>query len=140
MFNRTQTNINKQIATIQEDQLILNKDNAVLSIEANINSAVLDLINQIANIEISKISETTAGESLELTQASYSNGAVNIVQLLDAQNNYLSSQQAKITAVYSYLLSSIQLERLISYYFLMHTSEENQAFMQGFNEYLQNRD
>ena len=140
VFNRTQTNINKQIATIQEDQLILNKDNAVLSIEANINSAVLDLINQIANIEISKISETTAGESLELTQASYSNGAVNIVQLLDAQNNYLSSQQAKITAVYSYLLSSIQLERLISYYFLMHTSEENQAFMQGFNEYLQNRD
>ena len=77
---------------------------------------------------------------MELTQVSYSNGAVNIVQLLDAQNNYLSSQQANITAVYNYLLSSIQLERFISYYFLLHTSEENQTFMQAFNEYLQNRD
>ncbi len=140
VFNRTQTNINKQIATIQQDQLIINKDNIELGIEANVNTAVLDLINQIANIEISKISETAAGESLELTQVSYSNGAVNIVQLLDAQNNYLSSQLANITAVYNYLLSSIQLERFISYYFLLHTSEENEAFIQAFTEYLQNRD
>lgn len=140
VFNRTQTNINKQIATIQQDQLIINKDNVELDIETKVNTAVLDLVNQIANIEISKISETTAGESLELTQVSYSNGAVNIVQLLDAQNNYLSSQQANITAVYSYLLSSLQLERYISYYFLLHTAEENQVFMQAFNEYLQNRE
>jgi outer membrane protein len=139
VFNRTQTNINRQIATIQEDQLNINKDNVELVIEANVNSAVLDLINQIANIEISKVSERAAKESLELTQVSYSNGAVNIVQLLDAQNNYLSSQQAQITAVYNYLLSSIQLERYMSYYFLLHTPQENIAFLQAFNEYLQNR-
>ncbi len=139
VFNRTQTNINKQIATIQQDQLFISRDNVELSIETNVNTAVLDLINQIANIEISKISETTAKESLELTRVSYSNGAVNIVQLLDAQNNYLTAQQAKVTAVYNYLLSSIQLERFISYYFLLHTSEENQAFIEAFQEYLQNR-
>lgn len=139
LFNRTQTTINKQIATIKQDQLTLNKDNAELGIEANVNSAVLDLINQIANIEISKVSETAAKESLELTQVSYSNGAVNIVQLLDAQNNYLVSQQSRITAVYSYLSSSIQLERYIGYYFLLHTPEENLTFMTAFNQYLQNR-
>lgn len=139
VFNRTQTNINKQIATIQQDQLTINKENVVLSIDANVNSAVLDLINQIANIEISKLSEEAAKESLELTQVSYSNGAVNIVQLLDAQNNYLSAQQAQITAVYNYLLSSIQLERYMSYYFLLHTPEDNQEFIEAFKEYLQNR-
>jgi outer membrane protein TolC len=140
IFNRTQTNINKQIATIQQDQLYINKDNIELNIETNVNTAVLELINQIANIEISKISETTAQESLELTRVSYSNGAVNIVQLLDAQNNYLTAQQAKVTAVYNYLLSSIQLERFISYYFLLHTAEENQAFIEAFQEFLQNRE
>ncbi|MEH6535066.1 MAG: TolC family protein [Psychroserpens sp.] len=139
IFNRTQTNINKQIATIQQDQLNINKDYVELSIEANVNTAILDLINQIANIEISKVSEAAAKESLELTQVSYSNGAVNIVQLLDAQNNYLSAQQAQITAVYNYLLSSIQLERYLSHYFLLHSPEENLAFMQAFNAYLQNR-
>ncbi|MFT6415382.1 MAG: outer membrane protein TolC [Dokdonia sp.] len=139
VFNRTQTNINRQIATIQQDQLSINKDNVALGIDANVNSAVLDLINQIANIEISKLSEAAAKESLELTQVSYSNGAVNIVQLLDAQNNYLSAQQAQITAVYNYLLSSIQLERYMSYYFLLHTPEENRDFIEAFKEYLQNR-
>jgi outer membrane protein TolC len=140
LFNRTQTNINRQIATIQQDQLTINKDNVALAIETNVNSAILDLINQIANIEISKISEETAKESLELTRVSYSSGAVNIVQLLDAQNNFLVSQQARITAVYNYLSSSIQLERFISYYFLLHTTEENQAFIAAFNDYLQNRE
>ena len=140
IFNRTQTNINRQTAIIQEDQLTINKDNTALAIEGNINSAVLNLMNQIANIEISKISESAAKESLELTQVSYANGAVAIVQLLDAQNNYLVAQQAKITAVYNYLLNLIQLERFISYYFLMHTAEENQAFIEGFTTYLQNRD
>lgn len=139
VFNRTQTNINKQIAIIQQDQLTINKDNIELNIENNINTAILDLINEIANIEISKVSEEAAKESLELTQVSYSNGAVNIVQLLDAQNNYLSAQLSQITAIYSYLLSSIQLERYISYYFLLHSPEENQAFIQSFYDYFQNR-
>ena len=139
ILNRTQTNINRQTAIIQEDQLTINKDNTALAIEGNVNSAVLNLMNQIANIEISKISETAAKESLELTQVSYANGAVAIVQLLDAQNNYLVAQQAKITAVYNYLLNLIQLERFISYYFLLHTAEENQTFIEGFTTYLQNR-
>lgn len=138
IFNRTQTNIKKQIATIQQDQLNINKQNTELNIEANINNAILDLSNQIANIEISKVAESTAKESLELTQVSYSNGAVNIVQLLDAQNNYLTAQQAQISAIYNYLLSSMQLERYISYYFLLHTTEENDAFIQTFNTFLLN--
>ena len=138
IFNRTQTNINKQIATIQQDQLAINIENVEQNIEANINFAVLELSNQIANIEISKVAEATAKESLELTQVSYSSGAVNIVQLLDAQNNYLSAQQSQITAVYNYLLSSIQLERYMSYYFLLHTTEENTAFIQAFNTYFLN--
>ena len=139
IFNRMQTNINKQTAEIQQQQLTINKQNIALGIDANINSAVLNLTNQIANIEISKISEKTAKQSLELTQVSYANGAVNIVQLLDAQNNYLSAQLSQITAVYNYLLSSIEIERYMSYYFLLHTQEENQDFIQKFYDYIQDR-
>ena len=139
IFNRMQTNINKQTAEIQQQQLTINKQNIALGIDANINSAVLNLTNQIANIEISKISEKAAKQSLELTQVSYANGAVNIVQLLDAQNNYLSAQLSHITAVYNYLLSSIEIERYMSYYFLLHTQEENQDFIQKFYDYIQDR-
>lgn len=139
IVNRNQTNINRQIGLIQQDQLRINRENIELSIHANVNAAILNLYNQIANIEISKISEESAKESLELVQESYSNGAVNIVQLLDAQNNFLQAQQAKVTSVYSFLGSSMELERNLNYFFLLHSPEENQAFIDGFYEYVQTR-
>ena len=88
IFSQNKQNLNKQIATIQKEQLEVTRDNVKLSVEKNINDSVLELVNQISNIQLSKVFEDTAEEALDLTQTSYANGAVNIVQLLDAQNNY----------------------------------------------------
>lgn len=139
IFNRTQTNINKQIAIIQKDQIEINRDNTKLSISGNIRSSVLNLINQISNIELSKVSEETAKESLELTQTSYANGAVNVVQLLDAQNNYLNAQLSRTNAIYNYLINALQLERYLGYYFLLNSEEDNAKFRQRFLEFLNNK-
>lgn len=139
LFQRNQRNINKQTALIQKDQLLLNKENLALNIERNVNTTILELINQIANIELSKVSEEAAKESLELTQEAYSTGAVNWNQLIDAQENYLTAQQSNATAIYNYLLQSLQLERYIGYYFILHTDEENEAFRQRFFTYLVNK-
>ena len=138
IFNRTRNNINKQLAIIQQDQLTIDKESIEQNITTNVNTAILDIINEMVNIEISKVSEAAAKESLELTQVSYANGAVNIIQLLDAKNNYLSSQQDQVTAVYNFLLNAIALERYIGYYYLLHTHEENQVFIQSFYDNLQN--
>ena len=139
IFNRNQTNINKQIAVIQKDQLEINRDNTELSISANIRNSVFNLVNQISNIELSKVSEETAKESLELTQTSYSNGAVNVVQLLDAQNNYLSAQLSRTNAIYNYLINALHLERFLGYYFLLNSEDENAKFRQRFLEFLNNK-
>lgn len=138
LFQRNQRNINKQTALIQKDQLMINKENLALNLERNVNTTILELINQIANIELSKVSEEAAKESLELTQEAYSTGAVNWNQLIDAQENYLTAQQSNATAIYNYLLQSLQLERYIGYYFILHTDEENEAFRQRFFTYLVN--
>jgi len=139
IFQQNLQNINKQTALIQQDQLTINKENAELNIERNVNDAVLGIINEIVNIQLSKVSEETANESLDLTQASYLNGAVNITQLIDAQRNYLQATLSRANATYNYLLSSIQLERYIGGYFLLHTEEENQDFIRRFNEFILNR-
>lgn len=136
IFNRNQNNINKQTAMIQKDQLEINRQNSELNIAANVRNGVLNLINQISNIELSKVSEATAKESLSLTQASYANGAVNIVQLIDAQNNYLNAQLAKANAVYNFLINSLQLERYIGYYFLLNSEADNNQFRQRFLTFL----
>ncbi len=138
ILNSNQTNINRQIAVIQKDQLNINKENTELAIAANIRTAVLNVVNQVSNIELSKVSEETALESLELTQASYTSGAVNIVQLLDAQNNLLNAQLAKTNAVYNYLINVLQMERFLGYYFLLHSDEDNAQFNQKFFEFLNN--
>jgi outer membrane protein TolC len=136
LFNRNQNNIDKQTAIIQKDQIDYNRQNSELNIAANVRSGILDLVNQVSNIELSKVSEQTAKESLDLSQSSYQEGAINFVQLIDAQNNYLNAQLSKANAVYNFLISAIQLERNIGYYFLLHSKEENEKFTERFQEYL----
>ena len=138
IFDQNRQNINKSIATIQKDQINVSQDNIRLTVQKNINDAVIELVNQISNIHLSKLSEETAKEALDLTQTSYAEGAVNIVQLLDAQNNYLEAQQARATATYTYLLSSMQLERYLGNFFLLQTEQERQEFVNRFLEYLSN--
>ena len=103
------------------------------------NDLVVELLNRISNIEISKVAEEAAKEALELTQASYAEGESLLIELVDAQNTYLSAQLASATANYSYLLAAIQLERAIGYYFLMNTDEDNVAFMQRAQQYMLER-
>jgi len=81
------------------------------------------------------VSEETAAQSLDLIEAAYSNGAVSIVELLDAQRNLLQAELARANATYNFLLSAILLERYLGYYFLLHTEAENQAFFQRFLTY-----
>lgn len=139
IFQQNQRNINRQTNRIQLDQLELQKENLDLTIEQSINDIVLDIISQIANVEISKVSEENAKESLELTQNEYAEGAIPVIQLIDAQNNYLQAQLSSATATYNYLLQSMQLERSIGYFFLMNSETSNQAFMRRANEYILNK-
>lgn len=136
LFDQNRESISRQTAIIQKQQLQINRDNLALSIDANVKSAVSDLSSQISNIELSKVSEETASQSLELSQTSYSSGAINLVQLLDAQNNYLQAQLSRVNANYNYLISAIILNRYVGYYFLLHSEAENNAFRQRFFEYM----
>ena len=139
IFRQNQQNINRQTALIQQDQIQINKANFELNIEQLVNSSVLELINQIANIQLSEVARLAAEENLELTQDAYRKGAVNWVQLIDAQTNYFQAKQSNATAKYSFFLAALQLERNIGKFFLLSSEEENQAFRDRFIEYIQNR-
>ena len=140
IFNQNKQNLNKQIATIQTEQLEVTQDNVKLNIEKNINDSVLDLVNQTSNIQLSKVFEGTAKEALDLTQTSYASGAVNIVQLLDAQKNYLQAQLASANATYNYLQTSMQIERSLGLFFLLQDETVHVDFIQRFLEFNQNND
>lgn len=139
IFNQNKINLNRNKSIIQREQLEINLENTKLSISANIRNSVLDLANQVSNIKLSKVSEQSALESLNLVNDAYASGAVTIVQLLDAQRNYLSSQLASASASYQFLLSSLKLERTLGSYFLLNSNDKNETFKQRFFEYLKNK-
>jgi outer membrane protein TolC len=138
LFNQFKTELNRQSARIEMDQIEIDRQNLDLTIARNVNQGVLNLMNQIANIELSEVSAKAAEETLELVQSAYSEGAVNIIQLIDAQNNFLQAQSAQAGATYNFLITAIQLERFIGYNFLLHTEAENLDFRNRFQEYLEN--
>lgn len=139
VFQQSQRNINKQSALIQKDQLEILQQDTERAIEQNINDIVVEILNRISNIEISKVAEKAAREALELTQASYAEGEALLIELVDAQNTYLNAQLASATANYSYLLAAIQLERAIGYYFLLNTDDANVVFMQRAQQFMLER-
>ncbi|MEM1321897.1 MAG: TolC family protein [Bacteroidota bacterium] len=141
LFNQNLNNLNEQSAIIQRDQLNINRDNIELGIATGVRINILDLVNQVSNIELSKISEATAEEALELTQTAYSSGSVNIIQLIDAQNNFLNAQLQRASAVYNFLNSALQLERSLGYFFLLNSEDDNLEFRQRFLNFIaENKD
>jgi outer membrane protein TolC len=136
IFNQNTRNINQQIAQVQGEQLSVQKDNVKQQFEKNIREVLYDLMGNISNIETSRISEEAAKQSLELTQSAYQNGAVPIIQLIDAQNNYLQAKQASATAMYQFLISVLTLERYMGYFIITHSTEENELFFQRARDYI----
>ena len=132
-------NINKRTSMIQTDQLETQRAQFTLNLRQNIENIVLNIVNQITNIAISDITLQSAEESLELIQTSYSEGAVTIVQLLDAQNNFLQAKLTKVNATYNYLLAISELERVIGTFLLLNSEEENQALIDRFNTFIQTK-
>jgi len=138
LFNQYKTELNRQSARIQMEQIEIDRQNLELTISRNVNLGVLNLMNQLANIRLSQVAEAAAEESLDLVQTSYREGAVNIIQLIDAQNNYLQAQLANAGATYNFLITAIQLERFIGYNFLLHTEAENLDFRNRFQQFFEN--
>jgi len=62
-------------------------------------------------------------------QISYSNGAIGITSLIDSQQAYFQAQQQQANANYNFQMSILQLERVMSYFFMLHTDEENNVFI-----------
>lgn len=132
IFSGNRNTISYQKARIEKDQVSLNLSDANLAIETRIRSTVYDVINQMATIKLTRETEENARQALELIQAAYNSGAINVVQLFDVQNTYLQAQIGRIQADYGYLMSLMSLERMISQYSILNSKDENEQLRNRF--------
>ena len=70
-----------------------------------------------------------AGENLELVREQYSQGTVNVTDLLDAQNQKLSADQFANSAIYEFMGDLVELQRAIAWFELDNPPEQRDAFV-----------
>ncbi|RNC85869.1 MAG: TolC family protein [Balneola sp.] len=128
IFQQNKQNINLQTAKITRNQIELLIEQTERNIERQVENNALDALNQISNLQLSEISLESAAENLDLIQTSYSNGAVSIIQLIDAQSNLLNAQISNNNALYNFMLSVLRLERSLGYFFFEKTATEREEF------------
>ena len=81
-----------------------------------------------AGIKLSRDAADAASRNRELLTDAYSRGTVSILDLLDAQNAALVSEQRAANAVYDFLIDLIEAERAAGRFTLLMDAEEVAAF------------
>ncbi len=93
------------------EQLKLQRDALAERIEQRIRTALHTAGSSFADIKLSRDAATAAAKNLDLVIDAYSRGALSIIDLIDAQNAALTSEQAAANAVYTFLIDFIEVQR-----------------------------
>ncbi len=112
------------------EQLQLQKKAITERIEQRILSAIYLTGASYVGIEQAREAAEAANKSLEIVQNAYTEGAVSILHLLDAQNAAFNAEQVAANAVYDFLIDLMEMERSIGRFEFFMSTEERQAFLE----------
>jgi outer membrane protein TolC len=88
-------------------------------------------------ISLSREAADSAGRNLQLITDSYIQGIKSINELLDAQNQALTADQAAANAVYDFLIDLMLVQRAMGEFVLFQPEAERKAWKQRADLYLQ---
>ena len=94
--------------------LRLQRRAAAQRIEQSVRTELHRMVGSYAQIDLAEEAANAALRNLELVQESYSQGVVNIVDLIDAQNAALTAALARATAVYEFMINLTNVGRSIA--------------------------
>jgi len=90
-----------------------------------------------AGIALARESADAAARNLDLVQDAYSQGSVQIIDLLDAQNAGLTASQTAANAVYDFLLDLVDVERAMGRFFFLAGPDERAAWFDRLESYFE---
>jgi outer membrane protein TolC/ABC-type uncharacterized transport system substrate-binding protein len=99
-------------------------------IEQRILSAIFLTGASYVSIEQARLAAEAGNKSFEVVQNAYTQGAVSIIHLLDAQNAAFKAEQAAANAVYDFLLDMMEMERSTGRFEFFMNEEERQSFLE----------
>jgi outer membrane protein TolC len=119
----------KNKASDELEKLLLDRQAAAEKIEQHIRNSLYNAGTSNASIELSRQAADAARKNYELVSDAYTQGVVSIIELIDAQNFFLVSEQVAANAVYDFIVDMIAVERASGRFWMFRTiSEKEQWF------------
>ena len=103
------------------------------SLEELVTQQVLAAINRTRasypSIRLTRQAETAAKKNLDLVTDAYIQGLKTIIDLLDAQNQYLNAELDSANAVYDFLIDLMGVQRAMGEFFIFLPNEGRRAWV-----------
>jgi outer membrane protein len=117
-------------ASEELEQMQIQYEAIAEKIEQRIRSSLYIVGATFASIRELTLSAEAAAKSLKVVQDAYARGAVSILDLLDAQNAALVSQELAENAVFDFTIDLMAVERAAGKFYLQLSEEEAQQYLQ----------
>jgi outer membrane protein TolC/ABC-type uncharacterized transport system substrate-binding protein len=118
-------------------ELNLRRQSLAELVEQRIRSALHIAGASRAGIGLTRSAADAAKKNLDFVTDAYSRGAVDIIDLLDAQNAALNAGLAAANAVYDFLIDLVEVERSVGKLYFLATETERSAMGSRLREYFQ---
>lgn len=135
IFNGGLKFINRQQAYLELQKLITNRESLRQKIVQQTHYALKNSRYSGAKIRLSKKAAESARKNLEIILDAYKNGAVSIIELLDAQNAMLVTDQVAANAEFDFLIDIMNVERAIGRFDFFISDIDQEAWIDKFEAY-----
>ncbi|MCF6240630.1 MAG: TolC family protein [Bacteroidales bacterium] len=121
---------------LEMDKINYQKEDVMNQLEAGIRSSVQRLRTSFLELELSKNAAQAAESNFKMVQDAYFQGAVNLIQLIDAQNVMIKTKNMANIAYYQYVIDYIQVQRLQGKFVFLSSNEEQQNYSANLREFI----
>ncbi len=121
---------------IQLDQLGMQKEDLENKLEIRIRSNIQKLRASALELELSKNAADAAASNFKMVQDAYFQGAVNLIQLIDAQNMMNQTKYMANVSYYQFALDYLLVERYQGKFTFLSTDEEKQDYIKRLQNYI----
>jgi len=102
-----------------------------------VRSAFFDLVTSSTSWDLERQRRELAGETLELVEEKYGQGASPLLDLLDAQSEYVAARGAAVAAFYDSISDLVKLQRSVGFIEYLRSGEEIEEFIRGMELFLE---
>jgi outer membrane protein TolC len=109
-------------------------------VEQRIRNAVHQSVSSFTSIDLLKQAAEASKKNFDLVAGAYGRGAVQLIDLLDAQTTYLQAEQNAANASHQFLLDLMELERALGRFTFFAPPAERAAWITALEAYFKSNE